>query len=407
MKVAIVSFRISGNDGVSLEAVHWKKILKRLGHKVTFIAGELDRGGYLMPELSFKWPKVTHIYNDIVYNKAKYKHIEREIYDYAGTIEGKLREYFSNGGRPDLLIIANMLSLPMHFPASVAITRVIEDYKLPTIARHHDFWWERKRFLRSSMFPYFKKWFPPKLSNLKHVVINSIAQRQLEKRAGISAEIISDSFDFNSSFNKLDSYSAGLRSEFAINKDDIVFLQATRIVPRKRVEISIDLIKKLNNPKIVLVVAGKGGDEGEGYERTVRVYAGQSKIKCLFLGHRINSKRKIVGGKKIYTLWDCYVNSDFVIYPTEKEGFGNQFVETMYFKKSLILTPYQVYKSDIKSLGFEVIEISSKISKNAIKSINRLIDSPMDYKRLVERNFELGRKYFSYEVAGRKLKKLL
>ena len=138
MKIWFVSTRIAGNDGVSLEAVRWHTILSRMGHKVTFVAGELDRAGILIPELHFSNQKVVELYDKVVYTKNHFKKVEAEVFGLAGRLEGKLREAF-NGHRPDMIITANCLSLPMHFPLAVALTRIIEEFKIPTIARHHDF----------------------------------------------------------------------------------------------------------------------------------------------------------------------------------------------------------------------------------------------------------------------------
>lgn len=146
MKIVFLSTRIAGNDGVSLEAVRWRRILEGLGHKVTFVAGELDRKGILLPELHFQKPGVVRLHDAVISGENNYRQIEKRIFEMAGKIEGSLREMLNNGKKPDLLITANVFSLPMHFPLAVALSRVIDDVGIPTIARHHDFWWERERF---------------------------------------------------------------------------------------------------------------------------------------------------------------------------------------------------------------------------------------------------------------------
>lgn len=407
MKIWFVSTRIAGNDGVSLEAVRWRTILTRIGHKVTFVAGELDRAGILIPKLHFNNQKIVEIHDKVVYGKNNFKKVEREIFDMAGTIEGELREAF-NGHRPDLLIVANSLSLPMHFPLAVALTRIIEEYKISTIARHHDFWWERKRFLKSSCFPFFKRWFPPDSKYIKHVTINSIAQKELKEKLGIESSIISDTFDYKGTKNKKDKFNSTFRKDFGIAKDDIVFLQATRIVPRKRIEIAINLVKKLDNPKIVLVIAGKVGDEGREYYKKLKKLAETLKVRVVFAGYYINHKRKITGERrKIYTLWDAFIASDFVTYPSEVEGFGNQYIESVYFKKPVIITPYPVYKSDIRPLEFKSIEISKSLNIKDLKLINKYLNNSEAVKEMVEENFKLGKKYFSYEATEEKIRKII
>lgn len=415
MNVVIISYRISGNDGVSLECVHWKEILEKMGHRTTLLAGQLDRAGVVMPELHFQWPHVMELHDRVVYDKGKYRQIEAKIFDIAGTIEGKLRHFFNGNRKVDLLIVANILSLPMHFPLAVALSRVIEELGIPTIARHHDFWWERKRYTRSQLFPFFERWFPPKLANMKHVVINSIAKNELEAKTGLEAEVIWDSFDYsNEKFREIDRYSKHFKKDFGISTDDIVFLQATRILPRKRVELSVEFIKKLADPRAILILSGHAGDEGREYLKKIRKLLKTSKIRYKLIGDYVNSRRRVMRisndlepkSARIYTMWDCYRNSDFVIYPTEIEGFGNQFIEAVYFQKPIIMTPYPVYDMDIKPLGFEVIEMRGRKNLNSVNKVRHLINNNSEVKRITKINFELGKKYFSYEWVETKLEKL-
>src|SRR3990172_412262 len=190
MNIIILGYRVSGLDGVSLETVHWKEILTRMGHKVTLVAGELDREGVLIPELHFKWPKVAGIHDRVVYGHESYEKVEKAIFEVAGNIEGKLRKLLRNDKQCDLLIVPNVFSIPMHFPLAVALKRVIEEFSINTIARHHDFWWERERYNKSQLFGFFEKWFPPKISSVKHTVINSLAQKSLKEKTGLESAII-------------------------------------------------------------------------------------------------------------------------------------------------------------------------------------------------------------------------
>jgi len=415
MQIVFLATRIFGNDGVSLEAGHWKEILLKMGHKVTFVAGQLDQSGILIPELHFQHPKIAELYDNVVYSKGDYRKVESGIFDIAGTIEGKIREVFHNGIYPDLLIVPNIFSIPMSFPLAVALARVIEEDKIPTIARHHDFWWERDRFNNSTMFGFFKHWFPPNIFSISHCVINSIAKEELFKRTGLKAEVIPDTYDFNSKTNQIDAFSKNFRSDFSLKKDDIIFLQPTRLVPRKRIEISVKLVKKLGNSKAVLVLAGHSGDEGYLYEKRMKKLCLKENIRYKFIGKYINSRRRYVeenkNGKtvrrRIFTLWDSYVNSDFVLYPTSCEGFGNQFIETMFFKKPILLTPYPVYLKDIKPLGFRTIEMTENVQEDVIKNINFLISSPSEVGEMVRDNFDLAKKYFDYKVVREKLNKII
>lgn len=414
MNIVLLATRIYGTDGVSLECVNWQKMLTSMGHRVHLVAGKLDRAGTVIPDLYFQSPKVVRLHDKVVYGKNHLQEVEAEIFEQAGKIEGELRNFFNNSGVPDLLITSNTLSIPVHFPLAVALTRVISELNIKTIARHHDFWWERDRFLKSEMFPFFQRWFPPTIPQIKHVVINSIAQKELKKRTGIEASIIYDTLDFEET-KKLDTFSKNFRSDFGIATDDIVFLQATRIVPRKRIELAIALVEKLNNPKVVLVIAGYAGDEAGEYERFLKKKAKESSARVKFIGKQVNTRRKVFNiynngdapkKRRIYTLWDCYLNCDFITYPTKLEGFGNQFVEAVKFKKPIIVSPYEVFKKDILPMGFDVVLLKDKIDEELIKEVKELINNPRRQKQMVEKNFRLGEKYLSFRWAEEKIKSI-
>ena len=44
-----------------------------------------------------------------------------------------------------------------------------------------------------------------------------------------------------------------------------------------------------------------------------------------------------VNRKDLYTLRDVYPHADFITYPSLYEGFGNAFLEAIYFKKPLLI----------------------------------------------------------------------
>ena len=364
-----MSFRISGIDGVSLEAGRWKEILTSMGHKVTFVAGKLDRSGILVPALHFTHPDVYRVHQMVVENNISYQKVEREIFALAGAIEGELRRVLREN-KFDRLVVANVFSLPIHFPLAVALERVINEYKIYTISRNHDFWWERDRYLKSHCFEFFSRWFPPKSDYISHVTINSLAQKELERRTGIKSQVIGDCYDFEKGEFKMDSYAGKWREDFGISKKDVVFLQATRIVPRKQIELSMELVARLSDPRIILVLAGHDGDESGRYLETLRELDRSLQIRTKYIGSRVGGRREMRDGQRIYTLWDCFANCDLVTYPSAVEGFGNQFIEAVYFKKPIFVNRYPVFRVDIEPLGFETVAISAE------QCLNKALSDP-------------------------------
>ncbi len=405
MNIGYLSFRIAGTDGVSLEAERWKIILERMGHKVTFIAGELDQSGILIRKLHFSHPEIYEVHEALINLQTDYDKFEKTIFTQAGEIEGELRQIFKKI-KFDKLIISNVFSLPIHFPLAVALERVINEFKIETISRNHDFWWERERYLKSDCLEFFKRFFPPVNNNITHVTINKIAQKELFERTGINSQVIADSFDFNSNLNNPDSFSNCFRSDFNLNESDIIFLQATRIVPRKNIEASIELVKKLNDPRIILVMAGFSGDESGDYLEKLKNQAKKAQIRTKFIGSQVKANREIKDGLKFYTLWDAFINCDFTTYPSTFEGFGNQFIEAVYFKKPILVNRYPVYVSDIEPLGFETVAINKKITKKTVEKVRNLLNNPSEVKKMVEKNYSLAKKHFSFEATQKKIEKL-
>ncbi len=84
----------------------------------------------------------------------------------------------------------------MHVPLGLAITELAAESGIPVVAHHHDFYWERTRFSVNAVQDYLQMAFPPKLPNIQHVVINSIAQEALALRTGISSIVIPNVLDF-------------------------------------------------------------------------------------------------------------------------------------------------------------------------------------------------------------------
>ena len=137
-------------------------------------------------------------------------------------------------------------------------------------------------------------------------------------------------------------------------------------------------------------------------------FADMMKIRALFISHRIDEERRIdEKGKKVYTLEDIYPHADLVTYPSLVEGFGNAFLEAIYFSKPIMVNNYSIYSTDIKPKGFKVIEMDDFISSSTIKYAQKVLDSPEMIKDMTETNYALGLKHYSYTVLDEKLMHLL
>ena len=408
--VGFISFRISGTDGVSLETKKWAEIFERWGYSTYYMAGELDtpeENSFIVPETHFKHLEAIRLYKQSFNGTdTRPRQLSRDIHTMREMLKGKIYEFIEKFNI-ELLIPQNTLTIPLHIPLALALTEVIAEANIPVIAHHHDFFWERKRFLRNCVWDYLNAAYPPHLNSIHHVVINSSAQNQLALRTGISSTLIPNVMNFENPHPPIDEYNSNVREELGIEDDELFVLQPTRVVQRKGIEHAIELVARMKR-KSVLVISHASGDEGYEYEQRVKEFAELLKIRALFVDHRIGDSRGTTkDGKKIYTLEDIYPHADLVTYPSLQEGFGNAFLEAVYFKKPILVNNYSIYSYDIKPKGFEAIEMDNFISDKTVREMNALLDDPDRIKKITEKNYELSLRYYSYTVLEHKLKEIV
>ena len=122
------------------------------------------------------------------------------------------------------------------------------------------------------------------------------------------------------------------------------------------------------------------------------------KVKLIFASDIVDEKRGLLkDGRKVYTLDDIYPYADLVTYPSTFEGFGNGFLEAIYFKKPIVVNTYSIYKKDIQPKGFSAIELDGYVTKEAVEKTKQVLTDPKFQKSMVDLNYELGKKYFSYK----------
>src|SRR6056297_3050149 len=398
--VGFISFRISGTDGVSLETKKWAEIFERHDYNCFYMAGELDTPpgtSMIVDEAHFKHPEIVKLYNMSFDLQDRPRELTDGLHHYREILKKKIYDFIEQFDI-DLLIPQNTLTIPLNLPLGLALTEVIAETGMPVIAHHHDFFWERKRFLTNCVWDYFNAAYPPHLKSVQHVVINSSAQNQLALRTGIASTLIPNVMDFENPPDGKDPYNNDVRKALGIAEDELLILQPTRVVQRKGIEHAIELVARLNLPA-TLVISHASGDEGYEYQTRVKEYAQLLGIKAIFVDDIIDDYRGTTAdGRKIYSLQDVYPHANLVTYPSIIEGFGNAFLEAIYFRKPILVNNYSIYSHDIKPLGFDVIEMDNFISADTVRRTQELLDNPEEVAEMVETNYALGLKYFSYSA---------
>ncbi len=418
-RIGFVSTRLAGTDGVSLEARKWSDVLTGLGHCCFCFAGESDwpaERSQVVPEAHFQHPEVRELNTSLFGTCVRSPAISRRIQGLKQHLKTHLRR-FVRAFDLDLLIVENALSIPMHVPLGLALAELVAELGMPTIGHHHDFAWERTRFWPNAAADCLRSAFPPVLPSVRHVVINSIAAEQLALRTGVNSVLIPNVMDFDPLPPEQDGdiledlqVNADLRSVLEMEPDEFLLLQPTRVVPRKGIERSIELIRRLERP-CTLFISHASGDEGTAYEEYLRHYADVMEVRVLFAADiPANRRVRSSDGQRIYArmdLGDIYRQADLVTYPSIIEGFGNAFLEAVYYRRPIVVNRYDVFRVDIEPKGFKVVAFDGFIQEDTVRRVTSLLEDAAVQAEIVDHNYRLGKRYYSYHTLERHLTALL
>lgn len=405
-----VSTRFAGTDGVSLETQKWVDVIMENGCQVYYMAGELDTPpeiSFEVPKAHFQHPEILEIQEELFEKKTRTREVSRKVHQIKEELRDSLEEFHQKFNF-DILVVQNALAIPVNIPLGKALTEFIIEKRIPTIAHHHDFYWERQRFHSYAAMDYLRSSFPPQQPNIQHVVINSIAGSQLSRRTGAPWTLVPNVMDFKSLPQEIDDYNQDVKQELGLSETSTLILQPTRLVARKGIETSIELISRLGIENCALVIPHEAGDEGFDYQKRIEEYARFMKVDLRIISDRIAKERMIDdNGVKRYPLWDIYPHADLIAYPSIYEGYGNAFVEAVYFRKPILVNRYQIFEADIEPLGFQVISFNGYLTGETIESVQQSLEDKEQLSEMVESNYMLGWRYLSYEMLEEKLEALL
>jgi glycosyltransferase involved in cell wall biosynthesis len=434
LRIGFISTRFAGTDGVSLECGKWAAVLEQMGHACFYFSGLSDRPAdrsRVVPEAFYRHPMIdemnrtayagswntaaqarasrpefTPLCKDCFSIYVRPPELSRRIGEWKDTFKEHLYA-FAGDFSLNLLIVENALAIPLNLPLGLAITEFIAETGFPTIAHHHDFYWERRRFMVNCVRDYIAAAFPPNLPSIRHVVINSIAATQLASRTGLSAMVIPNVMDFDHPPAPPDDYALRARADLGVAAGERLFLQPTRIIQRKGIEHAIELTRRVGIPAR-LVITHAAGDEGTAYERRVRQFAKLLDVTVGFEAEIVQAERgKTADGRNVYSLADVYPQADLVTYPSSVEGFGNAFLEAVYYRRPIVVNNYSIYEVDIKPKGFSVIEFLGFVDEKTLDGVRHWMAHPEETAERTEQNYSLARRYFSYSVLRRRLELLI
>ena len=290
---SMISFRLGGDDGVSVEAAKWAGALDVLGWRVHTVAGSgpVDIG---LPGLAMD---------------ATEPPTASEVRDALAPA--------------DLVVIENLCSLPLNPGAGAVVAAACAGR--PALLHHHDLPWQRPRF----------EGFPPPPDDpfWAHVTINARSRRELAAH-DITATTVYNTFDPDPPAGRR----AETRRGLGVAHGTRLLLQPTRALPRKNIEGGLALAAGVGGTYWLLGPAEDG--YGHELERLVR------DARCpVVLG------RGRPGADDEVTVADAYAACDAVLLPSTWEGFGNPSVESATHRRPLAIGAYPV-AAELAAFGF-------------------------------------------------------
>ena len=410
MRIGIVSTRLAGVDGVTFEATKWEMALERMGHEVRMCSGAVDAlrtSARLVPPMHFAWPPAARV-TAAAFDPDSDPHAVRAEVERLSDLLVPVLDHWMNAEHIEVLIVENAWAIPMHLPLGLALRRIVERRGMLALGHHHDYWWERERFASCVVPELLDEAFPPDLPTVNHVSINSLASAELRRRRGLDSLVVPNVFDFERPRPRPHpAVRRRMREELGMNERGLLVVQPTRVVPRKGIELAIELVSRLEDPEAVLLITSPAGDEGLDYLVQLERLAEQSRVTLRYAADRFEPDLEGVPVGPAHTLHDAYLAADLITYPSLYEGYGNALIEAIFYGKPVVVNRYPVYVADIASLGLEFIEIDGAITDDTVAQVRRALADPQRQARVAARNYDIAVRRLSYKVLRRRLRRLL
>jgi glycosyltransferase involved in cell wall biosynthesis len=421
MNIGIIIGRIGGVDGVALETEKWIEVLKAMGHRVFTLSGQFQERPMdphtenLVPEMSFFSPESFWSQKKaFFYPETNQEELIEHLNLYSKVIYKKIVHWLEER-HIDLIISENASALPSHLEMGMAINKAVHKSGLPTITHDHDFAWERGERYHSphrEINDFISEVFPLRAPNSVHAVINTHAANTLRERFNRDAVIVPNVMNFDEPFGLPNERNANLAEHMGYRTSDIFLFQITRIVRRKGIESAIRLLHELDDKKIKLIITGNYADDaGSAYYNELINLIHELRLgeQVNFAYHLFHNKGLSNGAEVRFSLSDAYARATACTYFSTYEGFGNAFVEAVLAKRPIFVNNYQpVYMPDIGSKGFKTVMIENgELTPEAVRAMAEIIYNPSLAAEIAEYNYQLGKKYFSYDTLHEKLEELI
>jgi glycosyltransferase involved in cell wall biosynthesis len=85
------------------------------------------------------------------------------------------------------------------------------------------------------------------------------------------------------------------------------------------------------------------------------------------------------------------------------EGYGNAFLEAIYFKKPILVNRYKVFIDDIEPKGFELVTMNGYLTDDVVRQTANILNDKQRPKEMVDHNYRLALEHYSYASPRKQL----
>ncbi|MFV0593076.1 MAG: hypothetical protein ACK5M7_17010 [Draconibacterium sp.] len=227
--------------------------------------------------------------------------------------------------------------------------------------------------------------------------------------------------NYNASFFKDINLEQQVKAKGFELKDTVLLLQHTRVVPRKKIELAIDLAfeleKKFRKQKkcVALIVSGHSGDEQNAYLHNLHVHYSElckkdpnASVILIFGEHNILSHRDIIVDRKFYNFAEIpsviAAHGGLGTYFSDVEGFGNNLLEMISFGVPVVINKYEIYKEEIEKYGFELPAIENALlTPELVNAAYRLLTDIPYRNCVVKHNLKVLKENLDHRIIAEKL----
>lgn len=471
LRIGIIHSLIGKNDGVSIVIDQTVEAMQK------YLDIDLGNFYFLAAHSS---PRFNAETNDVFwhkseahkkilknYNNSNTKGLDETIHENALYAKKVIQEWVDENDID--LIIAHNTSHPYNFITAVGLGYYIEELRAEGIiwpklmVWWHDSYFERKIFSHPN--PVIQKYlkYLPGVNYVNSIAFINKQQIELGKKLFAqynssklekffelrttvvpnTCEIPWDWKNLNPDTDKIicppqDNYNDTFFKDIGLEKqvaakgfsiaDTVMLLQHTRVVPRKKIELAIDLAfyldkkfrKNRKNKCIALIISGHSGDEQNQYLNKLHQHYTElcktnldSNVVLIFGEKKILSHRDIIVDRKYY----CFAEIPSIIaahggigtYFSDVEGFGNNLLEMISFAVPAVINKYDIYKEEIEKFGFKLpsIESGELISKELVDAAYRLLTDIPYRNEVVRHNLKILKENLDHKIIAEKLEPII